>query len=101
MNCRVQRRLHEGDQLRAEGGGWNIGHHRPPRESWPLAHQSDRCASVTLNRGNPRLHVARKSIPEKLLGLFERTTWPVVPAGTAARPTSQGSKCARMRGMWR
>jgi hypothetical protein len=31
-------------------------------------------------------------IPEKLLGLFERITWPVVPAGTAARPTSQGLK---------
>jgi hypothetical protein len=24
--------------------------------------------------------------PEKLLGLFERTSWPIVPAGTAVRP---------------
>ena len=42
-------------------------------------------------------------IPEKLLGLFERTAWPLVPAGTAAR-SSQGPKVdigARMRGMWR
>ena len=47
---------------------------------------------------------ATKKRAEKLLGLFERTTWPVVPAGTAARPTSQGPKVdigARMRGMWR
>jgi DNA helicase II / ATP-dependent DNA helicase PcrA len=43
-------------------------------------------------------------IPEKLLGLFERTAWPVVPASAAARAASQGPKLdigARMRGMWR
>jgi hypothetical protein len=43
-------------------------------------------------------------IPEKLLGLFERTAWPVVPAGVAARSAAQGPKVdigARMRGMWR
>jgi DNA helicase II / ATP-dependent DNA helicase PcrA len=43
-------------------------------------------------------------IPEKLLGLFERTAWPLVPAGTTARAASQGPKLdigARMRGMWR
>jgi DNA helicase-2/ATP-dependent DNA helicase PcrA len=28
----------------------------------------------------------------KLLGLFERTAWPVVPAGAAARPAGQGPK---------
>src|SRR5947207_2050837 len=43
-------------------------------------------------------------IPEKLLELFERTAWPVVPAGTTARTAAQGPKVdigARMRGMWR
>ena len=56
-------------------------------------------------RGDRYLYASRtRFIPEKLLGLFERTTWPVVPAGTAARPTRQGPKVdigARMRGMWR
>jgi DNA helicase-2/ATP-dependent DNA helicase PcrA len=56
-------------------------------------------------QGDRHLYASRsRFIPEKLLGLFERTTWPVVPAGTAARPASQGPKVdigARMRGMWR
>ena len=56
-------------------------------------------------QGDRHLYASRtRFIPEKLLGLFERTTWPVVSAGTAARPTSQGPKVdigARMRGMWR
>jgi DNA helicase II / ATP-dependent DNA helicase PcrA len=56
-------------------------------------------------QGDRHLYASRtRFIPEKLLSLFERTTWPVVPAGTAARPTSQGPKVdigARMRGMWR
>jgi ATP-dependent DNA helicase UvrD/PcrA len=39
-----------------------------------------------------------------LLGLFERTAWPLVPAGADARAAGQGPKLdigARMRGMWR
>jgi DNA helicase-2/ATP-dependent DNA helicase PcrA len=43
-------------------------------------------------------------IPEKLLDLFERMAWHVVPAGTTARTAGQGPKVdigARMRGMWR
>jgi DNA helicase II / ATP-dependent DNA helicase PcrA len=56
-------------------------------------------------RGDRHLYASRtRFIPEKLLSLFERTTWPVVPAGIEARPTSQGPKVdigARMRGMWR
>ena len=56
-------------------------------------------------QGDRHLYASRtRFIPEKLLGLFERTAWPVVPAGSAARPTSQGPKVdigARMRGMWR
>jgi DNA helicase II / ATP-dependent DNA helicase PcrA len=44
-------------------------------------------------QGDRRLYASRtRFIPEKLLGLFERITWPVVPAGTAARPASQGPK---------
>ena len=56
-------------------------------------------------QGDRHLYASKtRFIPEKLLGLFERTTWPVTPAGTAARPTSEGPKVdigARMRGMWR
>ena len=56
-------------------------------------------------QGDRHLYASRtRFIPEKLLGLFERTAWPVVPAGAAARPPGQGPKVdisARMRGMWR
>jgi DNA helicase-2/ATP-dependent DNA helicase PcrA len=56
-------------------------------------------------QGDRHLYASRsRFIPEKLVGLFERTTWPVVAAGTSARSTSQGPKVdigARMRGMWR
>ena len=56
-------------------------------------------------QGDRHLYASRtRFIPEKLLGLFERTTWPVVPAGSAARTAGQGPKLdigARMHGMWR
>ena len=56
-------------------------------------------------QGDRHLYASRtRFIPEKLLGLFERTAWPVVPAGAAARAAGQGPKLdigARMRGMWR
>ena len=56
-------------------------------------------------QGDRHLYASRtRFIPEKLLDLFERTAWPVVPSGTAARAPSQGPKVdigARMRGMWR
>jgi DNA helicase-2/ATP-dependent DNA helicase PcrA len=57
-------------------------------------------------QGDRHLYASRtRFIPDKLLGLFERTTtWPVVPAGTVARATSQGPKVdigVRMRGMRR
>jgi len=56
-------------------------------------------------QGDRHLYASRtRFIPEKLLELFERTSWPLVPAGTGARPASQGPKVdigARMRGMWR
>ena len=55
-------------------------------------------------QGDRHLYASRtRFIPEKLLGLFERTAWPVVPAGVAARSAGQGPKVdigARMRGMW-
>ena len=54
--------------------------------------------------GDRHLYASRtRFIPEKLLGLFKRTAWPVVPAGGAARPNSQdqGGYWRRMRGMWR
>jgi DNA helicase II / ATP-dependent DNA helicase PcrA len=54
-------------------------------------------------RGDRHLYASRtRFIPEALLGLFERTGWPVAAAG--ARTASQGPKVdigARMRGMWR
>jgi DNA helicase-2/ATP-dependent DNA helicase PcrA len=57
------------------------------------------------SQGDRHLYASRtRFIPEKLLGLFERTAWPVVPAGVAARSAGQGPKVdigARMRGMWR
>jgi DNA helicase-2/ATP-dependent DNA helicase PcrA len=56
-------------------------------------------------QGDRHLYASRtRFIPEKLLGLFERTAWPAVLAGAAARPASTGPKVdigARMRGMWR
>jgi DNA helicase-2/ATP-dependent DNA helicase PcrA len=56
-------------------------------------------------QGDRHLYASRtRFIPEKLLGLFEQTAWPVVLAGNPARPVSQGPKVdigARMRGMWR
>jgi DNA helicase-2/ATP-dependent DNA helicase PcrA len=56
-------------------------------------------------QGDRHLYASRtRFIPEKLLGLFERTAWPVVPAGNTARTAGQGPKVdigARMRGMWR
>jgi DNA helicase-2/ATP-dependent DNA helicase PcrA len=56
-------------------------------------------------QGDRHLYASRtRFIPEKLLGLFERTSWPIVSASAAARAASQGPKLdvgARMRGMWR
>src|SRR6202012_2551061 len=53
-------------------------------------------------QGDRHLYSARtRFIPEKLLGLFEWTAWPIVTAGSAAHPGSQGLKVdigARMRG---
>jgi len=60
-------------------------------------------------KGDRHVYAARtRFIPERLLGLFERTTWPrSAPrsaAGAAAPSASQGPRIdvsARMRGMWR
>ncbi len=56
-------------------------------------------------KGDRHVYASRtRFIPERLLGLFERTTWPQVAAGAAARSASQGPRIdvgARMRGMWR
>ena len=55
-------------------------------------------------QGDRHLYASRtRFIPEKLLSLLEQAA-SLVPAGTAARPASQGPKVdigARMRGMWR
>ena len=56
-------------------------------------------------QGDRHLYASRtRFIPEKLLGLFEQTAWPVVATQAASRSKSQGPKIdigARMRGMWR
>jgi DNA helicase-2/ATP-dependent DNA helicase PcrA len=56
------------------------------------------------SQGDRHLYASRtRFIPEKLLGLFERTAWPI-SADTAVRAASQGPKVdigARMRRMWR
>jgi DNA helicase II / ATP-dependent DNA helicase PcrA len=56
-------------------------------------------------RGDRHVYASRtRFIPDRLLGLFERTTWPIAVAGTAARFSNQSPRIdigARMRRMWR
>jgi DNA helicase-2/ATP-dependent DNA helicase PcrA len=56
-------------------------------------------------QGDRHIYASRtRFIPDRLLGLFERTAWPLAIAGAATRPASQGPRIdigARMRGMWR
>jgi DNA helicase II / ATP-dependent DNA helicase PcrA len=57
------------------------------------------------SQGDRHVYASRtRFIPEKLLGLFERTNWPLVPSGATVRNPSQGQRVdigARVRGMWR
>ena len=56
-------------------------------------------------QGDRHVYASRtRFIPDRLLGLFEKTTWPLAAAGAAARAASSGPRIdvgARMRGMWR
>jgi DNA helicase-2/ATP-dependent DNA helicase PcrA len=56
-------------------------------------------------QGDRHVYASRtRFIPDRLLNLFEKTTWPLPTVGTAARSASQGPRInvgARMRGMWR
>jgi hypothetical protein len=56
-------------------------------------------------QGDRHVYASRtRFIPDRLLGLFEKTIWPLAVASAAARPASQGPRIdvgARMRGMWR
>jgi DNA helicase-2/ATP-dependent DNA helicase PcrA len=56
-------------------------------------------------RGDRHVYASRtRFIPDRLLGLFEKTVWPVAVTGATARRASQGPRIdvgARMRGMWR
>jgi DNA helicase-2/ATP-dependent DNA helicase PcrA len=56
------------------------------------------------SQGDRHVYAARtRFIPDRLLGLFERTNWPVA-ASTASAPRPQGPQIdvgARMRDMWR
>ena len=56
-------------------------------------------------QGDRHVYASRtRFIPDRLLNLFEKTTWPLSATGTAARAASQGVRLdvgARMRRMWR
>jgi DNA helicase II / ATP-dependent DNA helicase PcrA len=56
-------------------------------------------------KGDCHVYASRtRFIPDRLLGLFEKTVWPLAVTGAAARAASQGPRIdvgARMRGMWR
>jgi DNA helicase-2/ATP-dependent DNA helicase PcrA len=56
-------------------------------------------------RGDRHVYASRtRFIPDRLLGLFEKTSWPRAAAGAAPRSASEGPRIdvgARMRGMWR
>jgi DNA helicase-2/ATP-dependent DNA helicase PcrA len=56
-------------------------------------------------QGDRHVYASRtRFIPESLLDLFEKTSWPTIAAGTPAQAASQGVRLnigARMRGMWR
>ena len=56
-------------------------------------------------QGDRHVYASRtRFIPDRLLNLFEKTSWPLSATGTAARAASQGVRLdvgARMRGMWR
>ena len=56
-------------------------------------------------QGDRHIYASRtRFIPEKLLGLFERTNWPTASTGLAPRGPRQGQRIdigARVRGMWR
>jgi DNA helicase-2/ATP-dependent DNA helicase PcrA len=56
-------------------------------------------------QGDRHVYASRtRFIPDRLLGLFEKTTWPLAATATAARAANQGVRIdvgARMRGMWR
>jgi DNA helicase II / ATP-dependent DNA helicase PcrA len=55
--------------------------------------------------GDRHIYASRtRFIPDRLLGLFERTTWPLAMPGAAVRPANQGPRIdvgAGMRRMWR
>ena len=56
-------------------------------------------------RGDRHVYASRtRFIPDRLLGLFEKTVWPLAVAGPRRAAASQGPRIdvgARMRGMWR
>jgi DNA helicase-2/ATP-dependent DNA helicase PcrA len=57
------------------------------------------------SQGDRHIYASRtRFIPEKLLGLFARASWPAASPGAAATAPGQGARMdvgARVRGMWR
>ena len=57
------------------------------------------------SQGDRHIYASRtRFIPEKLLGLFERASWPVASAGVGTPAASRGPRIdvgAKVRGMWR
>jgi DNA helicase II / ATP-dependent DNA helicase PcrA len=56
-------------------------------------------------QGDRHVYASRtRFIPDRLLGLFEKTSWPLSATGTAAGAAGKSVRVdvgARMRGMWR
>jgi DNA helicase II / ATP-dependent DNA helicase PcrA len=56
-------------------------------------------------QGDRHVYASRtRFIPDRLLGLFEKTSWPLSATGTTARAANKSVRLdvgARMRGMWR
>jgi DNA helicase II / ATP-dependent DNA helicase PcrA len=57
------------------------------------------------SKGDRHVYASRtRFIPDRLLGLFEKTTWPPAVGDSRARPSNSGPRIDvrdRMRGMWR
>src|SRR2546429_7610949 len=76
-----------------------------PKDDLPLVVPQLFSPQEQTPKGDRHVYASRtRFIPDRLLGLFEKTSWPLAATGTTARAASQGVRLdvgARMRGMWR
>jgi hypothetical protein len=76
----------------------------PSRERFLTELTLDPPDATSDQAGVPLYAYRTRFIPDGLLGLFERTAWPMGAPGSAVRSASEGVRVdvgARMRGMWR